>query len=254
MKIKSLFLILFISLFSLTNDLIIAQNSEHTSPFKITADLVSSYVWRGSMATVSPTPVFQPTLAFTQGNLEIGVWGSTDFTGSYKEIDTYFSVFVNHLRFAVTDYNWNLEKTNFFNYKNSETGHRFEGTIGFTGSETLPVSISWNTFFYGFDKKSEDSTRQSFSTYIELSYSSGSASFFFGFTPWTGLYNNYGVTTFSPGAAKKSFSIVNIGASFTKELKITETFSLPLKATLVINPSATYSRSDYIHLVFGVTF
>lgn len=254
MKIKSLFLILFINLISLTNDLIIAQNSEHTSPFKITADLVSSYVWRGSMATVSPTPNFQPTLAYTKGNFEIGVWGSTDFTGSYKEIDTYISVIVHHFRLAVTDYNWNFEKTNFFNYKNSETGHRFEGTIGFTGNDAVPVSISWNTFFYGFDKKSEDSTRQSFSTYIELSYSRGSANIFFGFTPWAGLYNNYGITTFSPGASKKSFSIVNIGASFIKELKITDAFSLPLKTTLVINPSASYSRNDFIHLVFGITF
>lgn len=254
MKTKSLLLILFINLSSFTNILIIAQNSEHTPPFKVTADLVSSYVWRGSMATVSPTPNIQPTLAYTKGNLEIGVWGSTDFTGSYKEIDACISVIVHHFKLAVTDYDWNFEKTNYFNYKNRETGHRFEGTIGFTGNESLPVSISWNTFFYGFDKKSEDSTRQAFSTYIELGYSRGSASFFFGFTPWEGFYNNNGVTSFDPGAAKKTFSIVNIGASFTKELKINDTFSLPLKATLVINPSATYSRNDYIHLIFGITF
>jgi hypothetical protein len=254
MKTKSLLLIFFINLSFLTNIKIIAQNSEHTSPFKVTADLVSSYVWRGSMATVSPTPNIQPTLAYTKGGLEIGVWGSTDFTGSYKEIDTYVSVIVQHLKLAVTDYNWNFEKTNYFNYKNSETGHRFEGTIGFTGNEAVPVSISWNTFFYGFDKKSEDSTRQAFSTYIELGYSKGVASLFFGFTPWSGLYNNYGATNFDPGAGKKSFSIVNIGASVTKDLKITETFSLPLKATLVINPSATYSRNDYIHLILGISF
>jgi hypothetical protein len=111
-----------------------------------------------------------------------------------------------------------------------------------------------NTFFYGFDKKSEDSTRQAFSTYIELGYSKGDASVFFGFTPWAGFYNNYGATNFDPGASKKSFSIVNIGASVTKALKITETFSLPFKATLVINPSASYSRNDFIHLILGISF
>ena len=96
--------------------------------------------------------------------------------------------------------------------------------------------------------------RQAYSTYIELGYSKGAASIFLGFTPWAGYYNNYGITTFNPGAQGKTFSIVNIGASVTKTLKITDTFSLPLKATLVINPSATYSRNDYIHLVFGITF
>jgi hypothetical protein len=254
MKTKCFFLVFFINFSCFTNIVIDAQTSEKASPFKITADLVSSFIWRGSMATVSPTPNFQPTIAYTKGNFEIGVWGTTDFTGSYKEIDTYVSVIVQHLKFGVTDYNWNFDKTNYFNYKNSGTGHRIEGTISFAGNEVIPVSISWNTFLYGLDKKSVDSTRQAFSTYIELGYSRGPASFFFGFTPWSGLYNNYGATNFDPGASKKTFSIVNIGASDTKSLKINETFSLPLKATLVINPSATYSRNDYVHLIFGITF
>ena len=99
--------------------------------------------------------------------------------------------------------------------------------------------------FYGYDKKSTDSTKQAYSTYIELGYTKGAASFFFGFTPWASYYNNYGVTAFDLTATKKTF---------TKALKINETYSLPLKATLVINPSATYSRNDYLHLIFGITF
>jgi len=244
----------FITIACFTSLHVNAQSVEPAFPFKVTADLVSQYVWRGSMAAGSPTPNIQPTLAFTRGHFEIGVWGSTDFVGSYKEVDPYISLIVGQFKLAVTDYNWNFDKDNYFNYKNSETGHRFEGTIGFTGTETLPVSITWNTIFYGLDKKSGDSTKQAYSTYIELGYSKGPVSFFFGLTPWAGYYNNYGVTTFDPGAGKKTFSIVNIGASFTKTLKITESFSLPLKATLVINPSATYSRNDYVHLVIGITF
>lgn len=244
----------FITLACVTNLSVNAQTGGQTSPFKVTADLVSHYVWRGSMATGSPTPNFQPTLAFTEGNFEIGVWGSTDFVGNYKEVDPYVSLIAGQFKLVVTDYNWNFDKANYFNYKNRETGHRFEGTIGFIGTEAFPISIAWNTMFYGLDKKSEKSTKQAYSTYIELCYSSGPASIFLGFTPWAGYYNNYGVTTFDPGAREKTFSIVNIGASVTKTLKITKSFSLPLKAKLVINPSATYSRNDYIHLVVGITF
>jgi hypothetical protein len=231
-----------------------AQEVVPTSSFKISADLVSHYVWRGSMATGSPTPNFQPTLAFTKGNFEIGIWGSTDFVGSYKEVDPYISLTAGRFKLAVTDYNWNFNNASYFNYKNSETGHRLECTIGFAGPEAMPISVAWNTMFYGFDKRSDDSTKQAYSTYIELGYSKGAASFFFGFTPWAGYYNNYGVTIFNPEAGKKTFSIVTIGASVTKALKINETFSLPLKVTLVVNPSASYSRNDYIHLVFGITF
>jgi len=139
-----------------------SQEVGSTSSFKVTTDLESSYIWRGSLATSSPTPNFQPTLAFTKGNFEIGVWGSTDFVGSYKEVDPYVSFTAGSIKFAFTDYNWNFDKANYFNYINSETGHRFEGTIGYIGPATMPISVTWNTMFYGLDKKAEDSTNRLF--------------------------------------------------------------------------------------------
>lgn len=254
MKTKIILVFVLILMINHSNTLLQGQSEEHPSPFKVTADLVSHYVWRGSMATGSPTPNFQPTLAYTKANFEIGVWGSTDFAGSYKELDPYVTYTAGRVKFAVTDYDWNFNHSNYFNYKNSETSHMLEGTLGFTGTDAFPVSITWNTMLYGFDKESDDSTKQAFSTYIELGYTCGQAYLFFGITPWSGYYNNYGATAFDTGAAKKTFSVVNIGASITKALKITDSFSLPLKGTLVINPSATYSKADYVHLVFGITF
>jgi hypothetical protein len=254
MKCKPFLVLAFITSSFFANNLIYAQKDEKIFPFKVTADLVSTYVWRGSLATGSPTPNFQPLLAYINGNFEIGMWGSTDFIGSYKELDPYVSFTAGNIKLGFIDYNWNFTRADYFRYKNSETGHRIEGTIGFTGTETIPVSITWNSMIYGFDKDPDDSAKQAYSTYIELGYARGAASFFFGFTPWTGYYNNYGTTNFDPGAAKKSFSVVNIGASVSKALKISETYSLPVKATLVVNPSATYSRNDYVHLIFVITF
>jgi hypothetical protein len=108
--------------------------------------------------------------------------------------------------------------------------------------------------FYGLDKKPSDTTKQAYSTYIELGYTKGPAAFFFGFTPWQGYYNNYGYTSFDSTASKKTFSIVNIGATLSRSVKITDSYSLPLRATLVINPAASYAKADFIHLVFGITF
>ncbi len=230
-----------------------AQITTSTSPFKLSADLVSQYVWRGSLATKSPTPNFQPSFSYSNGLFETGIWGSTDFIGGYKEVDPYVSLTVKEFKFVVTDYNWNFTRADYLNYRNSQTGHRFEGSIGFNGSKDLPVTITWNTLFYGFDKKSNDTTKQAYSTYVELGYLKGPVSFFLGLTPWASYYNNYGITAFDPKAPKRSFSVVNIGASYKKNLKITEIYSLPLKTTLVINPSASYSRNDYIHLAFGIS-
>jgi len=237
------------------------QTSETTSAspavssIKATAELVSHYVWRGSMATGSPTPNIQPTLAYVRGNFEIGAWGSTDFAGSYKEFDPYISLTSGLFKLTLTDYNWNLNRAKYFNYKKDETGHMLEGTVGFAGTKSFPISIGWNTMFYGFDKNANDSTnvKQAYSTYIELGYTKGPAAFFFGFTPWASYYNNYGNTAFDPTASKKTFSVVNIGATLSRAIKITDSFSLPVRATLVINPSPTYSKGDFVHLVFGIT-
>lgn len=235
-----------------------AQTSDSisTSPFKVTADLVSSYVWRGvpcpGMHTVgnnsffSLAPNFQPTLAFTKGHLEIGAWGSTDFQGGYKEVDLYASYVAGPLKFTLTDYDWNFG-TRYFNYKSKETGHIFEGSVGYTGPESFPMSVSANVMFAGADKKwnkalgIQDPGKQAYSTYVEFGYAFKYFSPFLGVTPSDGYYGDgYG--------GVKGFGIVNLGITSTKALKISDSFSLPLKATFGVNP-----QKEDIYLVFGIT-
>lgn len=263
MKNRNTVFAVFLALASLTPLAVSAQTTSETpatpaapaaptSSIKATAELVSHYVWRGSMATGAPTPNFQPTLAYVKGNLELGVWGSTDFAGTYKEFDPYVSLTAGQLKFTFTDYDWNLGRANYFNYQSNSTGHMFEGTVGYTGPTSFPISVTWNTMFFGFDKNTDG--KQAYSTYIELGYTSGPAAFFFGLTPWSSYYNNYGVTNFDANASKKTFSIVNVGVTLSRAVKVTNDFSLPLRATLVVNPSATYSRGDFVHLIFGITF
>jgi hypothetical protein len=226
-------------------------DSTATSSTKVTADLVSSYVWRGVLSTATPTPNFQPTLAFVHGGLEIGAWGSTDFIGSYKEADLYVSYATGPLKFTVTDYYWlNTTTTGlrYFNYDNTTTNHIFEGSVAFSGPQSFPVSIAANVMFAGADKKydpemsAQDPTKQAFSTYIELGYAGKLLSPFIGFTPADGYYGDgYGGVT--------GFNVVNIGVTGTKSLQITDHYALPLKATLGFNP-----QKEDIYLVFGITF
>jgi hypothetical protein len=228
------------SVFSLAAE----QKNDSISPFKISADIVSSYVWRGSLATSSPTPNIQPTISYTKGNFEIGVWGSTDFTGTYKEIDAYMALTVSKLKFTVSDYDWSFNKAAYFDFNNNTTGHIFEASVVYSGSKTFPLSIGWNTMFYGFDKKQNgDAVEQAYSSYVELGYTKGSTSFFFGFSPWESYYSAY----------RKGFEVVNMGISVTKELKITDQFSLPVKSSFIVNPSGGYTQSDYVHLTIGIT-
>jgi hypothetical protein len=76
--------------------------------FKIGADVVSSYVWRGG--ELGDSPAIQPALSYTFPGIGVvvGAWGSyavKDTAGSrYKEVDLYATVPVGPLSLTVTDY------------------------------------------------------------------------------------------------------------------------------------------------------
>ena len=211
--------------------------------FKATTDVVSSYIWRGTVG--SPNPNIQPTLAIDAGGLEVGVWGSTDFMGSYKEVDPYVSYTLKAFKVTLTDYDWTF-KNSYFNYKKDATDHIFEGSIAFLGTEKFPLSIALNTMIYGADKKwdmdsSKFTTKQNYSTYIELGYTFKQFSVLLGVTPSDGYYGDgYGKVG--------GFSVCNIGISSSRNIKFSKDFEMPLKASLFINP-----QSENIFFVLGIT-
>jgi len=120
--------------------------------------------------------------------------------------------------------------------------------VAYSGPQSFPLSIAANVMLAGNDKKydpkmnAQDPTKQAYSTYIEFGYALKYFSPFLGITPADGYYGDgYGRVS--------GFGVVNIGATGTKLLQITDKYSLPLKATLGFNP-----QKEDIYLVFGVTF
>ncbi len=84
--------------------------------FKIGADVVSSYVWRGSDISYfnngrGDSPAIQPALSYTcpDTGLILGAWGSYAFSESngksrYHETDLYLTVPAGPFSLSVTDY------------------------------------------------------------------------------------------------------------------------------------------------------
>ena len=136
---------------------------------------------------------------------------------------------------------------NYFDYDSETTGHYIEANLGFSGTEGFPVSISANVFFYGADKKPEDPDDlentemvNAYSTYIEIAYSGEleniGYSVFVGLTPnETSLYSD-------------KAGLVHCGLTTSKELKFTDSFSLPVSASFIINPN-----QENVYFVFGIS-
>jgi uncharacterized protein (TIGR02001 family) len=252
MKLKSTTVILlsYSLLFAILINPASAQQDTCKSKLDVSADLMSRYIWRGINLGGS-SPSIQPGMEFTHGNLAIGAWGAYSFSDAItrQEADLYISYTIADMfSFGVTDYFLPNEDTlnNYFNYSKDKTNHVFEVSAKFSGTEKLPVSLMVATNVYGADAKKSNGKNQ-FSTYIELGYSfkvkETGCSAFIGFTPDNPDKSKGETGFYGPGAG-----VINLGLTATKEIRITDSFSLPVNASLITNPQA-----ENIFLVFGIS-
>jgi len=218
------------------NILCIAQEVERLVTTDLGTDIVSRNVWRGTDFGASPT--FLPFLSVGIGGFEIGAVGSYATRGTYSEVDLYAQYTSEGFSLMLLDYYFPegaFFAENYFNYGNG-TDHAFELALSFD-SENFPVRFYAGTLFFGADKN--ENGDNIFSTYLEtaIKIPERNIELFIGFTP-NDQSNFYGT----------GLGVVNTGATFAKELKITEHFSLPIFASLIFNP-----QMEKVHFVFGMS-
>jgi len=207
--------------------------------FTVSADLVSSYIWRGvpQEGSKGGTPNIQPSITYTNGSFSIGTWGSSAFSGQVKEVDLFATLAMsNEFSFTVTDYNWNFNRT-YFNYQSHGTDHIYEATLAYAGVPKFPLSVSVNTMFYGDDKNANGNN--AYSSYVELGYP---------LTPMVKAFMGASLVNSPMIYGNSSFAVINIGLRATKIVKVTDTFSLPVYGILGCNP-----QSGKAFLVAGIT-
>lgn len=229
-KLRKLFILMFLMP-------LLTLQAQEGGRFEVGADLMSRYVWRGS--DYSNSPSIQPFAYYTLGGFKAEVWSAFSTTENYQEVDLILSYQIQEtFTIMFTDYffpNGTNFNNRYFEFDENKTGHIMEGTIAFEGAPTLPLSASVNYNFYGADPDK--------SWYFELGYSGSHKEvgydLFIGATPAKGIYMPDG---------SDGFNIVNVGATLTKEIRISEHFSLPVSGSLIVNPQA-----ENIFFVFGVS-
>jgi hypothetical protein len=234
MKIKIIaFAIALLSIFITTTPLLAQTDSVPVISTTATVDFMSRYIWRGE--EYGKAASVQPGLSATWKGLTLGAWGAYTFTGpGIQESDFYLSKDFGPLTLAVWDY-WSFcdtSATDFLNYSENSTSHLLEFQALISGGEHLPFNILGSYFFYGADTSK--------SSYFELQYqySFGSSDLllFAGFQAKGDYY-----------ASKANF--VNIGCTISKELAVSDRWSLPVNVSLIVNPD----RKN-VYLVAGLTF
>ncbi len=205
----------------------------------ISADVVNQYVWRGQELGNS---AFQPTLGIAYKGLSLSAWGSTGLTeaADTKEFDLTLSYTIGGFNIGVTDYWFNagLDPQNrYFKYDAHSTNHVFEANIGY---DFGVASVQWFTNFAGNDGVNKDGDR-AYSSYFEVS-----APFKLASCDWTATAGAVPYATDFYGT--NGFAVVNLALRATKDIKVTDSFSIPVFAEVMGNPC-----SQKAFLSFGFT-
>ena len=189
-------------------------------------DIYSSYLWRG--AKFGTGAAFQPGVEFSAGGFAIGAWGSYS-TGSEEaaEADLYMGYGFDlgedaSLSFTLTDY--------YFPGSDWTEGesHSFEPMVS--------LGVGAFTFTAAYMEGLGDEEINGISDlYLEAAVSAGPVDITLG--GGDGQYTDDG-----------DFNICNIMVGTSKEVQITESFTLPVSGAVMLNPS-----TGGFHIAVGIS-
>ena len=206
----------------------------------VSADVVNQYIWRG---TNCGNAAFQPTLGVSYKGLSLSAWSSVGIVNSddAKELDLSLSYTTGGFNIGITDYWFSAgadPEGRYFKYDAHSTNHVFEANIGY---DFGAFSLQWFTNFSGNDYKADG--KRAYSSYVELN-----APFKLGGLDWDATVGAVPFEDSGVYGGCSKFAVTNVSLKAAKELKITDSFSLPVFAQVIGNP-----HDQKAYLVCGFT-
>ncbi len=212
--------LLFVSALSLNG-----QENKKDTRFSVNADLYSSYIWRG--CRLGKGPAIQPNFKYTNGGLTAGIWGSFDAFG-YAESDPYVSYsFPFGLTLGLTDYYF--PDLQVFDISDTAGSHAIEINTGFS-LKGFNLSANYILNQAGGAGSAGDDI------YFQAGYS------FTNFNVFIGAGDGW-------HTIDGKFNLCNIGLGTTRQIQITEKFSIPLTGQVILNPDR-----EQLFVVAGISF
>ena len=220
----------------------VKAQEEEESPWNAGLDIYSSYIWRG--AKFGSGPAFQPSVGFSAGDFSIGAWGSVSAsTDEALEMDLFASYAFGPVSLTVTDYYFGGDWTSY------SATHYLEPSLGlelgnfslmgaamFLAKTDAVAAVSGSPLMIDFTTgvvtpavdpvEAVDAVGfgESVDLYFQAGYSFGSVDLTLG--AGNGQYTDNG-----------DFNVCNISVGTSKEVKITDSFSLPVSGAVILNPS-----------------
>ena len=205
----------------------------------VSADIVSQYIWRGLEQT---SAAIQPTLGIGYKGFSLTAWGSCGIVdpNETKEFDLTLGYKIGGFNIGVTDYwlsNGQDPQSRYFIYYAHSTNHVFEANVGY---DFKLLSLQWYTNFTGNDGVTK-SGKRAYSSYFEIN-----VPFKLATLDWTATLGAVPYATSFYDTT--GFAVTNVAVRATKDIKITDTFSIPIFGQIIASP-----RQQTAFFVFGFT-
>ena len=218
--IKNLFGIAAIAVLTLSTTTVKAQD--------FGADVVSSYVWRGTQFGTGPAVQPWFTLPSITESLELGVWGSfplsDDAAGQTYELDLYASYDFGPFALTVTNYTF-PGSTGVY----GDDYELFDGDLEVTASGSIGAIGLTVGYFTDLEALYIEAGTTVAGMDLAIGYGSDAAGAFY--------------------VGEEDSGLVNVSLGGSKDIKITEDYSLPLFGSFIYNPTA-----EAAFMVVGVSF
>ena len=205
-----------------------AQDAVETT---ISADVVSSYIWRGQDLG---SAAIQPTLGVAYKGLSLTACGSYGLVNpaDTKEFDLTLAYTLGNLNIGVTDYWFNQAiggdpENRYFMYEAHGTNHVFEANIGY---DFGVANLQWFTNFAGNGGADKDGKRV-YSSYVEAT-----VPFKLATADWSATAGAVPFATDFYNGWTNGFAVTNLALKATKDVKITDAFTVPVFAQVAANP------------------
>ena len=199
------------------------------------ADVVSSYVWRGTQFGTGPA--IQPwfTLPTITDALELGVWGSFPVAGGDQtyELDLYASYDFGPLALTVTNYTFPGATGAY-----GDDYGLFDGDLEVTASGSIGAIGLTVGYFTDLE-----------ALYIEAGTTLAGIDIAIGYGSDKGSVADKEAFYVKEAADDTTSGLVNISLGGSKDIKISEDYSLPLFGSFIYNPTA-----EAAFMVVGVSF
>lgn len=229
-------------------------------------NIQNNHLWRGLIVT--DQPVIMGTLSYKPAEwVEIGLWGASSLSRDtddtlYKEVNYFVDFNYKNFHIGLWDlYNMrNIDplfaSDDIFNYSKKRTAHILELRSHYTFGPAFPLYLEFDVMLYGGANAGEvflnpdgsyDKNRHS--SYIEVAYPVVS---YKGVDLSAFLGGGFGLNdkTHLFAGPKTGFQVSNIGVLAKKDVRITESYTLPVHMMMIWNPALKYARVQFAATLF----